>query len=359
LEEAVRRLTLDVAEWARQQGRSAGAMAGCLGLPGRTLRYWRQQRRLHSSVRPLGRPVLRSALAGRQVVLTFLAEVGPGIGLPSLCGAFPQLGRAELADLLARYRRVYVRRYQEAAYVLHWHVPGRVWAWDFAEAPAAVEGVYPYVLAVRDLASGYVLLWQPLRQASGAEAALALAALFALWGAPLVLKSDNGSAFGSEGVRAVLAGAGVVALFSPPGTPRYNGSIEAGIGSLKERTQVQSARQGRPGEWAMADVWVAREQANALGRPRGVRGPTPEQAWQERLACRALERQCFAATLEELRGEERQSRGLAADAVLAEGQARSVDREAVRRALVAHSYLSFTRRLIPLPIRLKKAAGLT
>ena len=49
----------------------------------------------------------------------------------------------------------------ESARVLHWPVPGRVWAMDFAEPSLPgitgvvppLDGRYPYLLAVRDLAS--------------------------------------------------------------------------------------------------------------------------------------------------------------------------------------------------------------
>ena len=67
--------------------------------------------------------------------------------------------------------------------------------------------------------------------------AAALLSLFALHGAPLVLKTANGSPFGDSAARRYLHGCGVIPLFSPPHTPRYNGSVEAGIGSLKTRTE--------------------------------------------------------------------------------------------------------------------------
>ena len=44
--------------------------------------------------------------------------------------------------------------------------------------------------------------------------------LFARHGAPLVLKSDNGSPFTGGDVRAVLADHGVIGLYSPPYWPR-------------------------------------------------------------------------------------------------------------------------------------------
>jgi hypothetical protein len=68
-------------------------------------------------------------------------------------------------------------------------------------------------------------------------------------GVPLVLKSDNGSAFIAELFRGGLASCQVDILFSPGRMPSYNGSIEAGIGSLTSRTGQHAARRGWPGEW--------------------------------------------------------------------------------------------------------------
>src|SRR3954452_25084008 len=107
--------------------------------------------------------------------------------------------------------------------------PGAVWAADFSEPPQPVEG-YPRLLAVRDLASGWQLLWLPLPDESARTAADGPGSLFPEHGAPLVVKSDNGSAFLAGDREALLAGCGVWHLFSPPRTPRYNGSCEASIG---------------------------------------------------------------------------------------------------------------------------------
>ena len=43
-------------------------------------------------------------------------------------------------------------------------------------------------------------------------------------------------------------------LFSPPGVPRYNGAIEAGIGSLKARAEQHATRHGHRGAWTWDDV---------------------------------------------------------------------------------------------------------
>ncbi len=75
---------------------------------------------------------------------------------------------------------------------------------------------------------------------------------------------------------------GVLRLFSPPRTPRYNGSCEAGIGSMKVRTHHQAALRGSPGEWTCDDAEAARRLNESRPRPWGSRGPTPSEAWEGR-----------------------------------------------------------------------------
>src|SRR5262249_5054844 len=157
-------------------------------------------------------------------------------------------------------------------HVLHWQQPGRVWAIDFAEPPLPLEGGFADLVAVRDLASGQQLLWLPVAAATAADTIAALQMLVMIYGAPLVLKMDNGAPFVAAATQALLARWGVEPLFSPPGWPAYNGAIEAGIGALKARTHAQAACHGHPEVWTCADLEAAREAANELGRPRGVRG---------------------------------------------------------------------------------------
>jgi transposase InsO family protein len=87
---------------------------------------------------------------------------------------------------------------------------------------------------VRDLPSSLHLAWWPLAAASAEATATVLTERFAEHGPPLVLKSDNGSAFTAALLHDLLAAPGVQPLFSPPGWPAHNGGIEARIGSLKE-----------------------------------------------------------------------------------------------------------------------------
>jgi len=95
--------------------------------------------------------------------------------------------------------------------------------------PALVDRVHRTILSVRDLGSGTQLSWQSQRGQTALEVARVLEDLFDLHGAPVVLKSDNGSAFISEQVLEVCKRWGVKLLFSPPRLPSYNGAVESAI----------------------------------------------------------------------------------------------------------------------------------
>jgi transposase InsO family protein len=424
LEQAVRQQAVAFRQWVAERGLNRIESAACLGLSVRTLREWERTAAPASLALALrGRPVLRAERAARMEVLELLESVGPGVGVAVLRGQFPELPRAELADLLTRYRRVWQRRHGQVLHVLHWQRPGAVWAMDYAEPPLPLEEGYTALLAVRDLASGQQLLWLPVAEATATTTAAALLWLFTLHGAPLVLKMDNGSPFVAAATRELLAQWQVVPLYSPPRRPQYNGAIEAGIGALKARTHYQAARGGHPGQWTLADTEGAREEANTLGRPWGARGPTPAERWEGRQRVSAAERGAFAATVARLedevaraasaggaaapapgeaptaeeerpaaaerapateptgaegpsperagsasaapgRGEARADQPSGADSGGREGGRPSAERaaaqrQAISRALVAHGYLLFTRRRIPLPITRKKVSQIT
>jgi len=347
-EHVVRRRVAELAQWSNARGWASHEIAARLHLAPRTLRQWQADScRQRLRLQPLGRPTCRSSPGQRNAVIALLDELGPAIGVPTLCECFPWLARAELTDLLHRYRRVWRKRHQQALHVLHWQVAGSVWAMDFAEAPAPIDGRYGYLLAVRDLATAQQLLWQPLTAPTAADTILALGSLFARYGPPLVLKTDNGSAFSAGDTLAFLDQAQVIPLFSPPRTPRYNGAIEAGIGSLKTRTECHALRHGRSA-WTWDDVEAARLEANATSRPRGLYGPTPDDLWPNRSALTSLQRALFQATLDRLRREVRIHEGYPAEGPLPVRDDRAVERHAIRRALVEHGYLLFSRRRIPL-----------
>jgi transposase InsO family protein len=258
LQQRIRREAVDCCHHLRDQGctQQCGQL---LNLSPRTLRQWDQDCRLSRpetiTLVGVGRPAARSPLPVRQQIINYFKLTGPGIGVPTLQEHFRDVTRAELADLLARYHAVCRARHAELQRVLHWQTPGRVWAADFTE-PSLYGSVglppiadrYPYVVAVRDLASGCMLAWQALPNLTEEVTREALTRLFALHGAPLVLKIDNGSAFRADEFKQFLENSGVIPLYSPPSCPGYNGAIEAAIGSLKKRTEDQAHAHGRSGQ---------------------------------------------------------------------------------------------------------------
>ena len=234
--------------------------------------------------------------------------------------------------------------------VLSWPAVGSVWAIDFTGPRAAVEGRYRHLLAVRDLASGRQLLWRPVEAATAEVARDALASLVAEHGAPLVLKCDNGSPFTSAMVEGLLTEHGVCALYSPPYWPRYNGSVEAGIGSLKERTDSWSARRGHAGDWTWDDAAAACAEANTLSRPRGASGSSPDELWLARRTITAQERVAFGAAVAEARETQVAAAETCADGAVVVRSERAVAREAIRLALQRCGYLHYKRRTIPPPL---------
>jgi transposase InsO family protein len=358
LKRAVRIRAVKSYQRLRAAGCSLAEAAQRLGVKPRTLRHW--IKKYQDDVQEpaeLGRPPLQTTVEQRNAVITFLKDLqedGPTSGVPTLREHFPEHARAELADIQHRYRAVWRQQHPELLHVLRWQNPGRVWAMDFAEPSligatrslSAIDGIYPYLLAIRDLASGYTLCWLPIEQATAEQVQRVLCSLFALFGPPLVLKSDNGSQFRETTLRACLAQAGVEQLFSPPYWPRYNGAIEASIGSLKTRTEHNAAAHGRPGLWTRADLNAARLEANTA-HPKRLRPATPEETWTMRTSTSPDERARFQQALAVERRRLKNEHGLDNDQQLDHWTESALDREALQRVLVGHDYLLFRRRRIP------------
>ena len=264
--------------------------------------------------------------------------------------------RSELKDILRRFRRVWQYQNQRLIHRLRWHHPGTVWAVDHVQPDQPIDGIYPYAISVRDLASHYQLAWQPVPDV-GAETTIAvLASLFWEHGPPLVLKSDNGSAFIAGDTGGLLAAWGILHLRNPRATPQYNGSCEAANGSHKKITEDQAALAAHPGRWTSYDLQQARMIRNQLGRPWDHRGPTPEDVWQSRQPITSTQRSDLNTTVDRYRQEERTRRGIPDEAILGGAAQASVDRVAISRALNKHGYLSVTRRLITPPVKPRNAA---
>ena len=355
LQRAIRRDVVTFYRLLNERGTTLEQAAERLAIKPRTLRQWQGRVPIELSYETsVGRPAARSGRDTRQAVLDFIKEQGPGVSVRSLQTQFPDLARAELDDLLRRCRHVLHRRYPTCSRLLQWQAPGRVWAIDWAEPSAdgsvlpPIDGTFPYLLAVRDLASGYQIAWLPVRQPTTEVAVHILANIFAELGKPLVLKSDNGASFRSQEMKNFLERAGVFSLFSPPHWPGYNGAIEAAIGSLKTRTARAAASHGHE-HWMTWDVDSALREANR-SFPRRLHGRTPLELWRERSTITAVERVRFELAVYRHRYLTSTELGISPQEELDHWQNARIDRQAFQRALVEHGYLLFKGRRYPLTV---------
>lgn len=192
------------------------------------------------------------------MVAAVLEETGPRLGVPALEACFPETPRCVLSYLVQTYRQQFRTEHRQVLESLHWQRTGAVWAIDHSQPPQPIDGCYEQIVAVRDLASGQQLAWTAVHGATTSEALVVLESLVHAHGPPLVLKSDNGSAFVSAEFTAWLTRWQIVPLLSPVRMPRFNGACEAGIGAAKRRTEYLALRQGRADDWSLDDLEAAR-----------------------------------------------------------------------------------------------------
>lgn len=273
------------------------AVARACGVTERSVRRWEQRVREGKPVYdPPGRKPDEPPRAVRQQVLRELERLGPMAGVPTLRGLFPDVPYRFLAKMKQRYTRVLVRRRGWRLKKLHWKHAGSVWACDFTQPKAGLWGGAKKLFVVRDLGSQAQLAAVACRGETAQSACVVLLALFLTFGAPLVLKHDQGSAFMAHETRALLAEHDTVPLASPARTPEYNGSCERAGGCLKVRIAHEASRHGRQDHWVPADVGAALWLANTTARPFGATGPTPAEAFDAREAITDAEREAFQQT---------------------------------------------------------------
>ena len=370
MQRSVKMSTVAFLRWGRSTGVASAEIADLLSMVPSTLAAWRRQWLAdHLLLQPRGPRVEPIDAIQREQLMAVFHLVGPGIGIPTLRDMFPDRPRAELEDLLKRYRRLHAGKHKVCLHLLRWHKPGTVWAMDFCQPPLPVDQKYPYVFMVRDLASGNQLLALPVPSRELHHVVDALRVLFVQMGPPLVLKSDNEfdsgfvSRFGDDQrharsqLAALLNDYRVTPLLSPPYFPRYNGSIEAGIGAFKTRAHLEAARHGHPLEWNCNDIESARLQANAESRPWGFTQDTPDSAWHKRATILPTDRHAFRHSVDLYQQEVRQEKQqqLLEGLPLGPRDIASARRVAICRALVNHGLLSIRRKRFTLPFKYKSA----
>jgi transposase InsO family protein len=132
---------------------------------------------------------------------------------------------------LAVDRREQMRR-------IEWLTPGVVWVMDFTEYDLDMAGKI-YLHNTQDLGSRYKFLPMAGGYPVGEEVAGYLSEKFDRYGAPLVLKRDNGGNMNHIAINEVLSESFVLALNNPEYYAPYNGAIEESQrevkGSLREK----------------------------------------------------------------------------------------------------------------------------
>ena len=352
-ERQVRQAAVAFERWTAQLGWSGAQTALRLGVHARTLRQWQcRWREDHLAIAPRGRPRHLADALTRSAVVEVLEDLGPSIGVPTLKTMFPTVVCSELSACCRMFQRGLYVAAEEEACRLTWPVPGRVWATDFTEPPQPIDGLFRYVLLVRDLAASRQLLAMATHTTEARVAVAALRELFLQWGAPLVVKADNGT-FAADLFRNLLLDFMVAPLFSPPYLPQYNGTIEAGNGSLKTHARQEALRHGRT-IWTSDDLEVAWESANTSARPWGLTGPSPDQRWAARTPITAVERSRFQTTLTHRKTQVIAEFGLRPSDLTRRAVRADVDRTATRRALESLGYLFVSGGPIRPPLKSEK-----
>ena len=108
-----------------------------------------------------------------------------------------------------------------------------VWAYDFVHARTH-DGRSLRMLTIVDEYTRECLSIDAARQLNSEDVLERLAWLFATRGVPEHLRSDNGSEFTAQAVRAWLAKVGVGTLYIEPGCPWENGYVESFNGKLRD-----------------------------------------------------------------------------------------------------------------------------
>jgi transposase InsO family protein len=371
MERSIRLDALAFHNRSRSEGISSRESAELLYLRTGTLSDWQRGFELNQlQPTPRGRPAEDSGDDARQDVLAALLLFGPDVGLEPLRAVFPDMARSELEYHQRRFRALTRRACKTLVYALRWNTIGTVWAMDFYKPPKPIDNQYPAVLAVRDLASGFVLANLPVPSMELIHVADALSVLFEQHGPPLVLKSDNSfdvtkvyphsaqeHVEGAQRLANLFRENQVIQLLSPPYWPQYNGSIEAGVGSLKTRAHYEAARHGRPCEWTCDDLEAARLYSNELAKPWGFNAPSPEIKWAERSPILPDERWAFHASVQQAESNLRQLKQsqLLEGVPLGAKDSASLRREAISRVLVDHGFLTFRRMRFTLPFNRKNA----
>lgn len=330
-ERKARESAVSIREEARSLGMNLYEVAAVLAVSERSLGRWARAG-VGKALRR-GRPLLRSSRSVRARVLHWVESVGPQVGVRVLKKRFPKLPRSELADLVKRLRHALSRIASRTRCVLEWPVSGAVWAMDHFFPPEPIDNVYKAVLVVRDLGAGVPILCNPVVDERAETRIAELAPLVDTRRAPLVLKNDNGPGFRSRRMQDFLKGHGITQLLSPAYTPSYNGSCEAQIKALKQRSAWQARLDGD------AELWRSEHLEAALALTQEIWAPPAAHRIPDEVP---IARSDFRALIDRALQKLDAELAAAPDGAIMNKATKA--RTAIQRALVASGLLKIRRR---------------
>jgi transposase InsO family protein len=213
----------------------------------RTVHNWKRAEAPGATpARPPGRPKTAPEVhaRAREIVRAVLVERAThDLGEAALRKAHPTIPIRALREALkvekaARAERA-AKHAEEARVSTTVHAVGAVWVLDGTHTGREPQGPEVAAEVARDVASGLFLPMKVGKKAGAIEIVWFLEMLRRLVGAvPLVLVTDNGSAYRSILFAAYLWIHGVIHLRSLPRTPQHNPFAERGIRTVKLRAGV-------------------------------------------------------------------------------------------------------------------------
>lgn len=144
-----------------------------------------------------------------------------------------RVSRREFDRIVGRVRLEINRERRASLRRVLWQHACVVWSMDETELVWCGQKIRFH--QIQDLGSRYKFASVAVAQITAEQVAAKLEDLFARYGAPLVLKRDNGPALNGRAVNGVLEKHLVIPLNSPAYYPPYNGAMERAQRELKER----------------------------------------------------------------------------------------------------------------------------
>lgn len=228
---------------------------------------------------------------GARKILNAMARRDPTLALPSRSAVNALFARHGLSERRTARRRVPAGGPVQPAVT----VPNAVWTIDFKGQFRTGDGRWCYPLTVMDLASRYLLECRGNSSVASAPVARILHELFARYGLPETIHSDNGTPFASIGLCGLSRLSvrwlklGIRVQRSRPAQPQDNGAHERMHRTLKAATARPPAANART-QQVRFDVF--RSEYNGERSHEALQDRLPAEVYQP--STRAYPRRLYA-----------------------------------------------------------------